>query len=86
MPIPESHLARSLRLESLADDEYAIPQREAVEATLRGLDSFSTVLLNGYCGSGKTVMMIKIVCRVGLKAAILVNKHDLAVQWEQRFK
>ena len=44
------------------------------------------MLLNGYCGSGKTVMMIEIVCRVGLKAAILVNKHDLAVQWEQRFK
>lgn len=85
VPIPQSHLARSLRLESLADDEYAIPQREAVEATLRGLDSFSTVLLNGYCGSGKTVMMIELICRFGTKAAVLVNKQDLALQWKDRF-
>jgi hypothetical protein len=76
----------TIKLESLEEDRYAIPQKEAVEATVRSLGAFSTVLLNGYCGSGKTVMMIEIVSRVGLKAAILVNKHDLAIQWEQRFR
>lgn len=45
------------------------------------LGHFSSVLLNGYCGSGKTVMMIEIVCRLGRKTAVLVNKRDLAEQW-----
>ena len=78
MSIDTARLRRTIRLESLRDDDYAIPQEEAVSATLLALEQFSTVLLNGYCGSGKTVMMIGIICRYGKKAAVLVNKQDLA--------
>ena len=81
-----AEVANRIKLETLADNEWAIPQEEAVRACLDTLGSFSTVLLNGYCGSGKTVMMIDIICRYGRKTAVLVNKQDLAVQWEQRFR
>lgn len=84
--IDEARLARRITLESATQDEFAIPQAEAVAAVEAGLARFSSVLLNGYCGSGKTVMMIEAVCRIGLKTAVLVNKGELAQQWVDRFR
>lgn len=77
---------RKISLESIEKDAYAIPQEQCVRATVHGMRQFSTVLLNGYCGSGKTVMMIETICRLGTKTAILVNKQDLAHQWEDRIR
>lgn len=77
--ISSDRAATTIRLECCADDPYAIPQEEAVTATTRAIDMFSTVLLNGYCGSGKTVMMIEMIARLRTKTAVLVNKQDLAI-------
>ena len=36
------------------------------------------------CGTGKTVMAINVICRVGVKTAIVVHKEFLLKQWAER--
>ena len=42
-------------------------------------------MLSAACGLGKTCMAIAVICRLGVRAAVLVHKEFLLTQWTERF-
>lgn len=43
-------------------------------------------MLSAACGLGKTCMAIEIMCRLGVRAAVLTHKEFLSTQWEERLR
>jgi hypothetical protein len=58
-----------------------------VNETLEGLSDLSGTnsgLLQAGTGSGKTILAIKIICKLGRKALIVVNSDFLSDQWQKQ--
>lgn len=63
--------------------DYQIPAVDEVEGALRDLPEHGAVL-HAPCGTGKTVMGLELVRRLGVPTAVLVHKTFLVEQWEER--
>lgn len=61
-------------------------QRVPVEKVVEHLKIEFGGILCSPCGSGKTVMSLEIIRRMGVPALILVHKNFLKEQWEQEIK
>ena len=61
-----------------------LEQPEAVEATLRSLESVGGAVLSLNVGGGKTCCALNIACRLQAKTLIVVHKQFLADQWASR--
>ena len=60
-------------------------QAEAVEEVVAKISGVGGGILVAPCGSGKTILAVEVVLRLGVTACILVHKEFLAKQWEEAF-
>ncbi len=61
-------------------------QVKAVSESVRLLKNHSGMLLQAGCGTGKTVMALKIAEQIGRKTCVLVDQIDIAKQWQERIQ
>ena len=64
----------------------ARPQQAVVEATLRQIAAVGGATIIAGCGTGKTMMAIKVACELGVKTCVLVHKNFLIKQWKERIE
>lgn len=62
------------------------PQQAVVDATLRQILTVGGATIVAGCGTGKTMMAIKVACELGVKTGILVHKNFLIEQWKERIE
>lgn len=66
--------------------ELREPQKIIVDKTINHLNTCGGGLLVLPCAAGKTVLAIKLVIELGLKALIIVHKNQLISQWKERIE
>jgi superfamily II DNA or RNA helicase len=64
----------------------ARPQQAVVDATLRQIAAVGGATIIAGCGTGKTMMAIKVACELGVKTCVLVHKNFLIQQWKERIE
>jgi superfamily II DNA or RNA helicase len=64
----------------------ARPQQAVVAATLRQITTVGGATIIAGCGTGKTMMAIKVACELGVKTGVLVHKNFLINQWKERIE
>jgi superfamily II DNA or RNA helicase len=62
------------------------PQQAVVDATLKQIRTVGGATIVAGCGTGKTMMAIKVACELGVKTGILVHKNFLIGQWKERIE
>lgn len=62
------------------------PQKSVVAATLRQINSIGGATIIAGCGTGKTMVAIKIACELGLKTGVLIHNNFLIEQWRERIE
>ena len=62
------------------------PQQSVVAATLHQIHTVGGATIIAGCGTGKTMMAIKVACELGVKTGVLVHKNFLIGQWKERIE
>jgi superfamily II DNA or RNA helicase len=61
-------------------------QKEPYKQTLKGLKEKNGGILSIPCGWGKTVLALKLICKLKVKTLVIVHKTFLVNQWKERIK
>jgi superfamily II DNA or RNA helicase len=81
-PPRESYPKMSIKFQGELREEQVILQKETIDS----LNKSGSVIVNAYCGFGKTCCSIDTACTIKLKTLIIVNKVILMKQWEESIK
>lgn len=59
-------------------------QQKIVDQARQNIDKYRSTLLTIYCGGGKTVILLNLLCQLNLPTIVLVPKKVLVQQWKER--